>query len=248
MRSILKIAGAAFAAAMAASAGAAEIKVVSSIGMKAVLEDAKPLFEYASGHKLALVFGTAVPLKRQIEGGESFDVAILTPPLIGELATQGKVVAASAIDVAKTSVGLAVRKGAAKPDIGTPDGLKRALLDARAVARSMEGQSGAGAVNAMERLGVSEEMKPRILLETRPGGPVMAVKEGKADLAFALASEIVPSPEVDYLGPLPAELQAYVVFTAGISSASGDAEAAKVFVQFVRGATVAAILKAKGME
>ncbi len=174
--------------------------------------------------------------------------AILTPPLIEALVRQEKVVEASAIDVARTGLGLAVPRGAAKPDIAIAVAVKRALLDAKRVAHSKEGQSGIGAVKAMERLGVSDEMKPRILLETRPGGSVMALAEGKADLAFALVSELLPLAEVDYVGPLPAELQTYVAFTSGISPASADAEAAKTFVRFLRGATVATILRARGME
>lgn len=248
MNASLGIATAAFTALVAMGANAAEIKVVSSIGMKAVLDEAKPLFEIASGHKVTLVIGTIAPLKRQIDAGETFDVTILTPPLVAELAKQGKVVDVSVVDVARSGLGLAIRKGAAKPDIATADALKRALLDAKTVAHSKEGQSGLAAVKVMERLGVAEQMKPRIHLETRPGGSVMAVNEGKADLGFALVSEIVPVPEVDYVGPVPAELQTYVVFTAGVSTAARDAEAAKTFVSFLRGATVAAILKAKGME
>jgi molybdate transport system substrate-binding protein len=232
----------------AALAQAADIKVVASVGMKAVLDEARPLFEYSTGHKLVFVLGTAAPLKRRIEGGESFDVAILTPSLVEDLARQGKVVPESAIDVAKSGLGLAVAKGAARPGIATPEALKRALLGARAIARSKEGQSGTAAVAVIEKLGVTGELAPKILVETRVGGPLSAVQEGKADLAFALTSEIVPSGEVDFLGPVPAELQSYVTFTAGISPSSDKAEAAKAFVLFLRGASVAPILRSKGME
>ena len=248
MKYISIFAAAAFGAAMSFSGNAAEIRVVSSVGMKAVIDEARPLFEQATGHKLVLVYGTAVPLHRSLEGGEAFDVAILTPPLIADLAEHGRVVALSAVDVAKAGLGLAVRKGAAKPDISTPDALKRALLDAKSIAHSKEGQSGTMAVKLMEKLGVSEEVKPRIVLETRPGGSVKAVNEGKAELGFALVSEIVPIPEVDYLGPVPGDLQTYTIFTAGISVGSTAGEAAKTFVRFLLSEEVAPIRKAKGME
>ena len=248
MKYILNLAAAAFVAVTGFAAAAAEIRVVSSVGMKAVIEEAKPLFERVSGHKLIVVFGTAVPLKRQLEEGEAFDLAILTPPLIADLAEHGRVVPLSVIDVAMAGLGLAIRKGAAKPDISTPDALKRALLDAKSIAHSKEGQSGAAAVRVMEKLGVAEEMKPRVLLETRPGGSVMAVNEGKAELGFALVSEIVPIPEVDYLGPVPESLQTYTIFTAGISVGSRVPDAAKTFVRFLLSEDVAPIRRAKGME
>ena len=148
MKYNLIFAAAAFGAVMNFSAHAADIRVVSSVGMKAVIEEAKPLFERVSGHKLIVVFGTAVPLKRQLEEGEAFDVAILTPPLMADLAEHGRVVPLSVVDVAMAGLGLAVRKGAARPDIGTPDALKRALLDAKSIAHSKEGQSGAAGSRA----------------------------------------------------------------------------------------------------
>jgi molybdate transport system substrate-binding protein len=248
MNQCVKLASGLLAMLLCLGTHAAEIKVIGSVGVKAVLEEAKPLFEAATGHEVILVIGTAVPLKRQIEGGEAFDVAILTPQLIADLVRQRRIVPESALDVAKTGLGLAVRRGAAKPDVSTPEALKRALLGAGSIAHSKEGQAGVAAVKVMERLGVGEQMKARTLLETRPGGSLIALHEGKADLGFALTSEIVPMPEVDYVGPVPAELQTYVVFTAGISPASKNDVAAKTFVRFLRGATVASILKAKGME
>ncbi len=238
----------AIAACSAFGIHAAEIRVVSSIGMKALIDEARPLFEHATGHKLILEYGTAVPLHRKLESGEAFDVAVLTPTLMADLAEHGRVVPLSVIDVARVGLGLAARKGAARPDITTNEGLRRALLGAKSIAHSKEGQSGVSAVKLMEKLGVSEELKPRIVLETRPGGSVTAVHEGKAELGFALVSEIVPNPEVDFLGPVPDDLQTYTTFTAGISVGSNAPEAAKTFVRFILSEAVASIRKAKGME
>jgi molybdate transport system substrate-binding protein len=227
---------------------AAEIKVISSVGMRAVLEEVQPQFERTTPHKLIITFGTTTPLKRQIDEGTTFDVTILTPTMLEDLAKSGKVEAASVVSVAKTGIGLAARKDAAPLDIGTAEALKRALLAAKSVAHSKEGQSGIAAVKVMERLGIAEEMKPRIVLETRPGGAVTAVVEGKAELAFALVSEIVPVPDVKFVGPVPGDLQSYTVFAAGVSSSTKDAPAARSFVEFLRSAGTRSALSAKGME
>jgi molybdate transport system substrate-binding protein len=227
---------------------AAEIKVISSVGVKTVLEELAPQFERASEHKLKITFGTAVPLKRQIDAGEAFDVVILTPALVDDLAKQGQVAAGTASNVAKSGIGVAIRQGAPKPDIGSTDALKKTLLAARMIAYSKEGQSGAVMARLVERLGIAEEMKPKTILETRSGGVALNVVEGKADLAFNLISEILPIAGAELAGPLPAELQSYVVFTAGIGGATKEAEAAKAFINFLKAPAAVPVLKAKGME
>lgn len=239
-------AGAVLLSSLAATA--AEIKVISSVGMRGALEALQPQFERTTQNKLVMTFGTAVPLKRQIDEGATFDVTILTPPLVEELAKSGKVQADSVLNVAKTGIGLAAKKDAAAPNIGSAEALKRALLAAKAVAHSREGQSGVAAVKIMERLGIAEEMKPRIVLETRPGGSVTAVVEGKAELGFALLSEIVSVPEVKLVGPVPGDLQSYTAFVAGVSVSAKDAVAAKSFVEFLRGEGARSTLSAMGME
>jgi molybdate transport system substrate-binding protein len=235
-------------AMLAPAANAAELKVISSVGLRAALEELKPQFERATEHKLTITFGTAVPLKRQIEGGETFDVVILTPALIEDLAKQGKVAPATEVDVAKAGIGVAIRAGAPKPDIGTAEAFKRALLNAKAIAYSKEGQSGTAMARLIDRLGIAEEMKAKTLLETRSGQTAANVVEGKAELAFTLISEILPISGAELAGPLPAELQSYVVFTAGIAPGAKDAAAAKGFIDFIKTPAALPVLKAKGME
>jgi molybdate transport system substrate-binding protein len=230
------------------AAGAAEIKVISSVGVKAVLDELVPQFERASQHKVKVTFGTAVPLKRQIDAGESFDVVILTPALVEDLAKQGKVAAGTSANVSKSGIGVAVRAGSPKPDIGTAEAFKRSLLNAKSIAYSKEGQSGTAMARIIERLGIADEMKPRTVLETRSGQTAANVVEGKADLAFTLISEILPIAGAELAGPLPADLQSYVIFTAGVSPATKDAAAAKAFIDFLKGPAAAPVLKAKGME
>lgn len=230
----------------ATSAG--EIQVISSVGMKAVLEEIRPQFERATGHTLALTFGTSVPLKRQIDAGETFDVVVLTPSIVEDLEKEGKVAPATRADIAKSGLGVAIRKGAPKPDISTPEAFKRTLVNAASIVYSKEGASGAYMARLIERLGLVEEMKPKTVLETRSGHPPVAVVEGKAELGFALISEILPIAEAEFAGPLPTELQGYVVFTAGVASNAKDVEAAKAFISFFRTPAVLPVLKAKGME
>jgi len=242
------VAAVGLAVALAASADAAEIKVITSVGVKAILEELAPQFERASEHKVKITYGTAVPLKRQIEGGDTFDVVILTPPLVEDLVKQGKVGAGTASDVAKSGVGVAIAKGAPKPDIGSVEAFKKTLLAAKSIAYSKEGQSGAVMARLVERLGIAAEVQPKTILETRPGAVALNVVEGKAELAFNLISEILPVAGVDLAGPLPAELQSYVVFTAGIGATTKEAAAAKAFIDFLRAPAAAPVLKAKGME
>jgi len=230
------------------SATAGEIKVISSVGMKAVLEALRPQFERTTGHTLAITFGTSVPLKRQIDTGETFDVVVLTPSIVEDLEKEGKVAPAMKADIAKSGLGVAIRKGSPKPDISTPEALKRTLVNAKSIVYSKEGASGAYMAHLIERLGLVEEMKPKTVLETRAGHPPVAVVEGKAELGFALISEILPIAEAEFAGALPAELQDYVVFTAGIAPNAKDAEAAKAFINFFRTAAVLPVLKTKGME
>jgi molybdate transport system substrate-binding protein len=231
-----------------AAAGAADVKVVSSVGMSALLLELQPRFERATQHKLIFSFGSAAPLKRQIDDGEVFDVAVLTPPMLADLAMSGKIAADSVIDVAKTGMGLAARRDAARVDIGSEQALKRVLLAAKFVAYSKEGQSGIAAARVIERLGITEAMRSHIVVETRPGGSVTAVLEGNADLGFGLLSEIIPTPEVRLLGPLPGDLQSFIVFTAGVSSHAADSAAARSFVDFLRSSAARPAFAAKGLS
>jgi len=230
------------------AADAAEIKVVASVGVKAVLEELAPQFERAGEHKVKITFGTAVPLKRQIDAGESFDVVILTPALVEDLAKGGKIAPGTASNVAKAGIGVAIRAGAPKPDIGTPDAFKRALVNAKSIAYSKEGQSGTAMARLIERLGLAEELKARTVLETRSGKVAANVVEGKAELAFTLLSEILPIAGAEVAGMLPAELQSYVVFTAGVGAGAANPQAAKAFIDFLKAPAALPVLKAKGME
>jgi molybdate transport system substrate-binding protein len=225
-----------------------EVKVVSTVAARSTLEALKPLFEASTPHRVEFLFGTAAPLKRQIEGGESFDVTVLTPAMIDDLARSGKVDAASRSDFGRTGLGIGSRKGEAAPDIASADSLKRALQQTKGITYTREGQSGAAARALIDRLGLTEELKPRTHVDTRTGGALLAVEEGKSDLGFSFITEILSSPGLQLVGSIPDDLQAYMTLSAGISGSARDAAASKAFVQFLRSEKARAVMKGKGME
>ena len=229
------------------SAVAAEIKLMASTGVRAVMNELAPQFEKSTGHKLVTDFAVIAILKRRIEAGEAFDVVIPGPELIDELVRQGKVAADTRAAFGRTGVALGVRKGAPKPDISTPEKLKRVLLDAKAVGHSREGQSGVHFRAALERLGIAKEMAPKL----RPyddGGSSVALQKGEIDIAASGTGPILEMPGVDLLGGLPPEVQSYVRFSIGVSTAAKDPQAARALARYLTSPAVAPAFKAKGLE
>jgi molybdate transport system substrate-binding protein len=232
----------------AASIPAAEIKVLASNGVKAALEELAPAFERATGNKVVIAFGLAAVLKRQIEAGEAFDLAILTSAGIDDLAKQGKVDAASRAAIARSGVGIGIRKGAPRPDIGTPDALKRTMLSAKSVSWAKEGASGVYFASVLERMGIAEQMKPKLVLAASGAEVAKLVAEGKAQYAALLVNELIAQPGVEVLGPLPDALQSFTVFHAGVGVGSKDSSAAKALIKFLTTPSAGAVFKAKGQE
>ena len=248
MKNLVHALAAAAAMLFAAAAGAAEIKVVASNGVRATLEELAPAFERETGHKLAISFGLAAVLKRQIEAGEAFDLAILTSGGIEDLARQGKVDGASRTPIARSGVGIAVRAGAPKPDIGSAEALKRALLSARSITWAKEGASGVYFASVVQKLGIAEQLAPKLNLAasgTQVGEKIVA---GEAELGALLVNEIMALKGVDVVGPLPPELQSYTEFHSGVAAASKNAAAAKALVQFLTTPAAGALFKSKGQE
>lgn len=231
-----------------ASIRAAEIKVLASNGVKAALEELAPAFERATGHKVVITFGLANVLKRQIEAGEAFDLAILTSAGIDDLAKQGKVDAGSRAPIARSGVGIGIRKGAPRPDIATADALKRTMLAASSVSWAKEGQSGIYFATVLERLGIAEQMKPKLVLAASGSEVGKLLAEGKAQYAALLVNELMTVPGVEVLGPLPGDLQNYTVFHAGVGVGSKDSSAAKALIQFLTTPSAGAVFRAKGQE
>ena len=201
----LAVAG--LAAAFAGGAQAAEIKVLCSNGLREVFLELVPQFERATGHKVDATFGLAAAFKQRIEGGESFDVAVLTPALLEETIKQGKVSGDNRAVIARAGNGLAIRAGAARPDIATPEAFKAALLNAKSIAYAKAGQSGVYFVGLLDRLGIADAVKQKSRAEASGVEVGAAVARGDAELGVLPVSEILPVKGVELLGPFPAALQ-----------------------------------------
>ena len=231
-------------------ASAAEIKVLTAGAMRAVVVELLPEFEKATGHKVSVDNATAGTLAKRIEGGEAFDMAIITPKIIDDLQQKGKIAAGSRTDLAKVGIGVAVKDGAALPDIGTVDAFRRALLDARSVAYidpKSGGSSGIYFDGLLGRLGIADQVRAKAKL--KQGGYVAElVASGEADVAVHQISEIVPVKGVTLVGPLPAEIQNTTTYAAGIGASAANGAAAKALIDHLAGPAAAAVLKAKGME
>jgi molybdate transport system substrate-binding protein len=223
------------------------LRVLSSNGVRAVVEALVPDLEATLGRKLNIDFSTAAALKARIANGEPFDVAILTPTLIDALVAEEKIVAASRQNFARAGVGVGVRAGAPKPDVGTLDGLKRTLLAAKSVTFTADGQSRVAIDEAFERLGIVADMRAKTVLKG-PGEPPHTVAAGEAEVVLTLVSEILPVPGVQLVGPLPPEVQSYVSFTAGRSTSARDVVGADALLRYLASPRALAELGAHGME
>lgn len=236
---------------LATTAGAAEIKVLASNGVKAALVDLAPVFERDTGHKLLLNFDLAAVAKRRIEAGEAFDVAILTATGIDDLVKQGKVDGGSRANIARSGVGVGIRAGAPRPDISTPEALKRTMLAAKSVSWAKEGASGTYFAGVLQRMGIAEQMKPKLKLGASGAEVGKNLVNGEAELGVLLINELMAVRGVEVLGPLPPELQSYTIFTAAVSAGAKDAkdaEAAKALIRFLALPAAGAVFKAKGQE
>jgi molybdate transport system substrate-binding protein len=186
-------------------------------------------------------------LKRQIDAGEPFDVALILPAMIDDLLKQGKVAAGTRIDVARAAIGVAVKRGAPKPDIGSTEALKRTLLAATSIAYSAEGASGTHFKSVLERLGIAAEVNAK-LKPLASSAVVPSVAHGEAALAVISPPAILADPGVELVGILPEEMQNYVVYTAGVGAATMDADAAKALLKYLTTPAAMAVMKAKGLE
>lgn len=225
---------------------AAEIKVMSTVGMQPATSELFAQFERATGHKLVVTYGLAAVLKQSFADGRAdADVLVLTSPLIEDLAKQGKVAAGSKVDVARSGVGVGVKAGAPRPDISTPDALKNAVLAAKSVGFAKEGASGVAFARALERLGITEQVRAKYKdTGTKTGEALVA---GDIDLGASQIPELMAVPGVDVVGPLPSELQTVTIFSVGLAAETKEADAAKALIQFLAGPAAAPVYKAKGL-
>jgi molybdate transport system substrate-binding protein len=223
------------------------MKVLCTNALKSVLLELLPVFERTGAAAPVVTWGSAAGLMQQLEAGASADLVVLTAEAIDGLVGRGQVVVDSVQHLARSGIGIAVRRGAPKPDISTPEALKRALLAARSVAHSRTGMSGIYFPSVLERLGIAAEMKPKIVTP-EPGTPVGAViADGTAELGVQQISELLPVAGIEVVGPLPAALQKVTTFTAGVLTAAQEPDAARALVRFVV-AQSGPLLGPKGLE
>jgi molybdate transport system substrate-binding protein len=229
-------------------AQAPPVRVLCSNGVRAAVEQVLPQAEHAVGHKVAIQFSSSASLKQRIDGGETFDAVVLTPDLIDILIKQGKVVSGTTTNLARAGIGVGIRVGTPKPDISSLPAMKQTLLNVKSVTYTKSGASRPHIEKMYDRLGIAKEMAPKVILQEMPGRAERVVAEGGADMVITLVSEILPTPGVHLVGPLPGELQNYISFAGGMGSKATDPAAAKALLTFLSSPAVAAAYKAKGME
>jgi molybdate transport system substrate-binding protein len=233
-----------------APAGAAEIKVLSAGAYKSVVVAIQPEFEKQTGHKLVIDNDTVGALTKRVEGGEAFDVIIVSPGAVDDLIKKGKAVAGTRQTLARVGIGVMVKEGAGKPDISTVDAFKKAVLDAKTVAYidpASGGSSGIYLASLFEKLGIANAVKPKAKL--KQGGYVAdLIVSGEAELGIHQISEILPVKGITLVGPLPAEIQNYTVYAAGLGADAKAADAAKALLKTLSGPAAAEVLKSRGME
>jgi molybdate transport system substrate-binding protein len=234
---------------LAASARAAEVKVLTSVALKSVLDELAPAFEKATGNKVTIGYDLAAEQKKRILAGDTADVIMLTRGMMDDLQKQSKL-AGGLVNVAGTPVALAARAGAPKPDIGTVDALKKTLLAARSIVYADPAKGGLAGIafaRALDQLGIAEQLKPKTILV--PGAQSAdLVAKGEAELGVGQASEIVPVAGVQLVGPLPGELASTTLWIAAVGQESKAPDAAKAFIKFLTGTQAAPRFKAMGFQ
>ncbi len=245
MKRLLFIAGL-LAAISACGAQAADITVLSSTGLTSTLDQLKDSYEARSGDRLLLTYDTVGQLKKRIDDGATFDLCILTAPMIDDLVKTGKVTGPR-IELARSGIGVAIRKGAPKPDISTEAAFKQTLLSARSVAYTATGSSGSYFAGLIDRMGIGDAVRAKAhIIQSGPAAELVA--RGEADLAVQQISELLPVADAELVGPLPAPLQFTTLFSAGVSAGSQHAARAKALADFLTSPEAIAVIRAKGMD
>ena len=244
--------GLASALLLAGSASAADVRVMISGGLAAAYNALVPEFERQTGNKVLTAYGpsmgttvNAIPVR--LERGEPADVLIMVGYALGDLIKQGKVMADSRVDLTRSLIGMVVKAGAPKPDIGSADALKRTLLAAKSIAYSDSASGVYVGTEMFQRLGIAEEMKGKA--RQIPAEPVAGVvARGDAEIGFQQISELIPVPGVDLVGPLPPELQSVTIFSAGIANVSKEPDAGRALIKFLASFAARAAIIKSGME
>ncbi len=236
-----------------AEAPRSEIRVLSTTALQTTLEALAPGFEQATGHALSFAFGPSGRMAKRVADGEQVDVAIVTGSGIDALVHDGRIVPGSRSDVAQSRIGLAVARGAPRPDLSTVEPFKQALLAARAIGMSNPkggAQSGAHLAKVFEQLGIAEILQPKLLFG--PGGPEGLIGNfllrDEIDVGLQQIPELMAVPGIDIVGPIPPQVQLVTIFSAGLSTSARDVAAARAWIDHLRSPIAAAAIEAMGMS
>lgn len=222
----------------------ATIKVMASAAFKEAYLELVPQFERATGHQVDNLWVPSVQMMSRLKGGETVDVVILSADSLEQLVKAG--IIASRTDLARSGVGMAVRAGAAKPDISSGEALKRAVLAAKSVVYST-GPSGIYLAGLFRQMGIEDQVKPKLKqVQGEPAGA--SVARGESEIGFQQMSELLPVPGIDIVGPLPPEVQRITTFSAGLHARAKEPDAAKALVKFLTAPEAAPVIRKKGME
>jgi molybdate transport system substrate-binding protein len=224
---------------------AADLQVIAGAGIAAPLKEIVAQFEKTTGHKLAIRYGTTPELIKMATSSP-FDLAVVPVDVMRNDAARAKVAAGATPEVARVGIGVAVRAGAPKPDISTPEALKKTLLNAKSIASIPESATGYLLAGIYEKLGITDAMKAKIKAAPNPAQMVQSVASGETELGVFLTN-VLTAPGIDLVGPFPKEVQREVVYQTGVSADTKQADAAKAFIAYLRSPAAAAVIKSKGM-
>lgn len=252
-RSDASIIAAALAAALAVltmhadAAQSAELKIFGSRVTRMMMADVGPGFEQATGFKPVVVTDVAAVMKRRIEGGEPFDLAVLVDFQTDDLIKAGKLVADTRADIMKAGIGVAVKRGAPKPDIGTVEAFKRTLLAAKSITYLKEGASTIHLDKVFAQLGIADALKAKTVQPVTESVSEM-VAAGEVELGIIVIPNILSVPGAEVVGPIPPDVQSYIMFTAAVSAQSPNQQAARDLIKLLQAPATIPLIKAKGME
>jgi molybdate transport system substrate-binding protein len=229
------------------AAQSAELKVFGSRVTRMMMADVGPGFEQATGFKPVVVTDVAAVMKRRIEGGEPFDLAVLVDFQTDDLIKAGKLVADTRADIMKAGIGVAVKRGAPKPDIGTVEAFKRTLLAAKSITYLKEGASTIHLDKVFAQLGIADALKAKTVQPVTESVSEM-VAAGEAELGIIVIPNILSVPGAEVVGPIPPDVQSYIMFTAAVSAQSPNQQAARDLIKLLKAPATIPLIKAKGME
>jgi molybdate transport system substrate-binding protein len=243
-----RILGATLGAVLLSTAAyAAEIKILATQAVEGAYRELVPLFEKASGHKVATTFTGTLDAQKRIAAGEAYDLIIMAGPAIDDLIKAGKVAPGTRVDLATSGVGVAVRAGVPKPDIHSTETLKKALLAAKSIGYS-SGPSGVYLAGLFRRLGIADQLKPKLKQASSGVFVGSLIASGEVEIGFQQVSELAHYPGIDFVGPLPADIQNVTVFSSGMHTKATSVDAAKAWIAFLTSPAAAAAFRSKSME